>query len=659
MALEEYYNRFDPAKGYDSIQFVARRGLQSAELNESQAILADRIKNIADVLFKEGDVVRDAACAVNPDTGAVTLAAGAVYLVGAIRAVGGASFTIPVNRTVAVGVRMIETTVTELEDPELRDPAVGTRNYQEAGAGRLKRSIAWAWDADGGAGQFYPIYAIENGVLLNRSAPPELDSVAIALARYDVEANGNYVVSGFRVHALAVDGAEQVFSIEEGTANIEGFKTSRATSTRIRYPVDPDIESINSEPHSYSTANGGAQRITLNHTPIKTIRDVVITAQKVVTLTHGTFTNAADTLPDPTVVEIVAVNQGGTWSGSAFTGGTTYAVGTSYFRNADRVDWSPSGGPEPAPGSSYTVVYRYLTSVSPTAVDDDGFTVSGAVSGSLVLVDYDWKLPRVDALALNRNGEIVRVKGLSHSIRPAAPSLPASLLGIAEISQAWRSALPTVRNNAVRAVPMASLEEMGRRIDDLFSLVAEERLRTDIASREPASKRGVFVDPFIDNDLRDQGTAQTAAIIDGELMLPIEAAILDPTGSDRVTLTFDLEAALEQTKRSGFMLINPYMAFEPIPAVVTLTPEVDFWTRTDTVFTSDSTERFVQTGHFVPGVSTAVSRSTSVSDTVVSQSSADVEFLRQITVNFKASGFGPGEELVEVLFDGINVTPSA
>lgn len=47
---------------------------------------------------------------------------------------------------------------------------------------------------------------------------------------------------------------------------------------------------------------------------------------------------------------------------------------------------------------------------------------------------------------------------------------------------------------------------------DVYDLVAQERLKNDISSREVAARKlGLFVDPFIDDDLRDQGIAQTAA----------------------------------------------------------------------------------------------------------------------------------------------------
>lgn len=657
MPLADYHDRFDPAKGYDDLLFRAGLGLQGAELNDLQRILSHRLTRFGDALFKEGNVVRDGACVVNPDTGAVRMGAGAVYVAGAIRDVPATDFAIPVNRTVRIGVRLTTTIVTELEDPDLRDPAPGTENAGEPGAGRTKRACAWGWDGDGSAQPFYPTYTVENGVLVGNAPPPQLDSVTAALAVYDREANGNYVVSGFVLSALGLDGGEQVFVLTEGTANVDGFKTSRATSTRLRYPEDPDLSAIASEPKTFVDQGGGAMRIAANHTPIQAVTNVVITREKTVTLTRGGFSGGADALPDTSVLSITAVNQGGTWNGTAYTGGTTYPAGTGYLLTADRVDWSPTGA-EPGVGTQYSVTYRYLTTVAPTAVDATGWTVAGAVPGTLVLSDYKWKLPRVDSIAIDKAGQVVRIKGLSRPYAAQAPGVPATLLEVALIDHKWGQA-PTVKNTAVKAIPMQEVATMQLQIAALFDLFAVQQLQTDISIREPASKRGVFADAFRNETQRDPGIAQDAAIVAGTLTLPIDATVGEAgDGATRWALAYTLEPVVEQTLHSGSMKVNPYMAFAPMPARVTLTPPVDFWTEVVET-TSETTQRF-QSGHFVPGVSRAVSeREVGVSVDVVTVGSSAIPNLRQREIAFRAEGFGPGEALAELTFDGIVVPATA
>ena len=256
--IERYYNLFDPAKHYTQLLFRAGDGLQSRELNEIQTTLIHRLQSVADALLKDGDIVSGANLQIDADTGLVTLEAGRVYLRGAVREVPATAFTVPVDGRVAVGVRFTTRTVTELEDPNLREPAVGVRNYQEPGAGRLQETLAWGWEgagtSDGQPGDFHAVYALDNGLLENRRQPPVLDGVIASLARYDYDANGHYVTEGLGVRYLSQDSdsQEHIFSVAEGRANIDGFKVERSQSQRLRLPIDPDLQRVSSEPQVFN-----------------------------------------------------------------------------------------------------------------------------------------------------------------------------------------------------------------------------------------------------------------------------------------------------------------------------------------------------------------------------------------------------------------------
>jgi hypothetical protein len=169
---DSYYNSFDSAKNHESILFRDGYTLQGAELNALQSASRYRLKSVADALFKDGDVIRDAQISVDKSTGLAKAGSGAIYLKGAVRGVPYAEFTIPTTGTVTIGVRLTEHVISELEDPTLYNPAIGSRGEGEPGAWRLRADPVWGYDGDNGEGEFYPVYIVDDGELRAREAPP-------------------------------------------------------------------------------------------------------------------------------------------------------------------------------------------------------------------------------------------------------------------------------------------------------------------------------------------------------------------------------------------------------------------------------------------------------------------------------------------------------
>ncbi|WP_341819755.1 DUF4815 domain-containing protein [Wolbachia endosymbiont (group A) of Brachyopa scutellaris] len=641
MTLNAYYNRFNPDKEYEKSLFLAGRGLQSAELNETQEYALSKLKGIGDAIFRDGDVITGSNCIIDRETGKVTLESGKIYLRGAVRKVEAKEFVIPLNTTVRIGVYYVESTITELEDENLRDPAVGTRNYQEVGAARLKVSTIWGYQVESVTvnstnGEFYPIYNIENGVLIEHSPPPQANIVTTALARYDKEANGSYVVNGLEVMFLHKEGGKEVFVINEGKAHVDGYEIELPHSIRVSFDEDPNIKSVESEPHTFQPNSQRVMELKVNDFPISEIKKVDITVQKTITITHGSYSGAVDPIPDSAVLEIIQIKQGN----------VIYENSVDYKLNVGNIDWSLPGK-EPAPGSSYLITYRCRTHVSPEDINEKGCKVKGAVDNSLILIDYTWKMPRFDLITIDAKGAIRRIKGIAHPWRPSMPKAPSGQLLLCYIHQTWKNGEKEgvkIVNSAIHAVPMNELEAMKKGINDLYALVAEERLRSDANSREPTTKKGVFVDPFFDDDMRDQGISQSAAIVNKELILPIDVEVIDvERGKEPHLLPYELEPVLEQLLQTKGEKINPYQAFDPVPAQITLNKNIDHWTEVKTNWKSPVTRVF------------------NVKETteLLSSTSYEAEFMREAIQDFEIEGFEPNEKLKEVKFDGISITPMA
>ena len=628
-------------KDWEEIQYRASHALQSAELNEQQKMAADALKGIGDSILSDGNRVAGADINVNKDTGYTTLTAGKIYIRGRVREVGAASFTIPVVGTVMVGVFLRERLETELQNPALRDPAPDTRNYGEPGAARLLAHLEWGF---GGGDGFYGVYTVVDGVVRDNRPAPEFDGIYEVVARYDRESNGSYVVYGLALTYLGEESVlidsvpvlHQVFSLAAGKAHVNGYEVELPYALRLKYPLNRDLQLVESEPSLFTPAANGQMRINTHQAPIVRVVDLEITEEKTVSLTHGAYSGVRDPLPDTAVLEIRSVKQGA----------TTYQAGIDYTLTGALVDWTLSGA-EPAPGSTYTVTYRHQRKVQPSGVDTTGFSVAGAVPGTLVLVDYEWALPRIDILTLDKHGLVRKLNGIPHAYRAPVPTPPTIQIKLATIYQNWMAG-PTVKNDSVQVVAMDDLRNMREWIYDLYDLVAIERLKTDAIAKEPTSKRGIFVDPFLDDDLRDQGLEQTAAVINGELQLAIDVDVFDLTGTPKL-LDYTLDAVLEQLAQTGMMLVNPYQAFEPIPAEVTLIPPVDFWTEEASNWTSPETVT-ISSG---TGGNSATLTDTRTEITRVQ--TLEAQTLRVREVEIRISGFAPGERLTETRFDNIPV----
>ncbi|WP_220816065.1 DUF4815 domain-containing protein [Pseudomonas paralcaligenes] len=645
--MTEILDHFDPDKNYDRLRFLSDRIIQTAEFNEMVSSAHHRLKGVADALLKDGDVIRDCDIIIDQPTGIATLGSGALYLAGAVRGIAPAQLQIELEGTVTVGAYLVSNIITALEDPALLNPAAGTRGYGEPGADRLQVIPEWGIAGARPDGEFYPVYTVIDGYVRSRTTPVGLDSVVQALEGYDRESTGGgtYVVSGLDVKfGGTTDDDVQTWLLDSGKARVAGRALDLATSRRITYAADPTTRLINSEAH---LMHGPArQRISVNRPAIASIESVQVTKERTVQIVHGAYTGVSDPLPDAGVLEILLVKQAA----------TTYHAPADYRLTAGYVDWSPAGA-EPATGSSYDVTYRYIETVEPIEPDSRGFSVEGAVDGTLALVTYRAKLPRIDRLCLDSVGNVVWQRGVPSNGNPLPPPTSPTLLSLALVHQTWLDDTRRIVADNYRVISMFDLARYGARLDTLTKMVAEQALRTDASMRNASLKSGMFVDPLIDDSLRDAGIEQTASIVAGALMLSIDAQA-HPLPGDVAKPTlcqFTLADEVKQLMRTGWMPINAYGSQLPVPASIALNPAVDRWTETAVVWGSPRTEHFVY--DYFDNVQNGV-RSSKTTTTQSYITREAVATLRAIPVAFTITGFGAREQLTGLTFDGVNVLPA-
>lgn len=138
--IDNYWNRYDSSKEYREILFRDGYGTQASEINELESITAAHVRGIGDAIFSDGDIIKDAQISVDASSGAVTAEAGQVYLAGTVYSVSASAFTVPLQGTFSVGIRLKETIISEAEDAGLLNPAVGSRGRvsREHGAAEFR-----------------------------------------------------------------------------------------------------------------------------------------------------------------------------------------------------------------------------------------------------------------------------------------------------------------------------------------------------------------------------------------------------------------------------------------------------------------------------------------------------------------------------------------
>ncbi|HEX5935827.1 MAG TPA: DUF4815 domain-containing protein, partial [Pseudorhizobium sp.] len=633
---------YDRVGGRQDLQSVVFHGdqafIQGAELNELQSIERNRSRRLGRLVAREGNRIERADAVVNVDAATVTLSAGSIYVAGDVFPVGEAVLTdIPMTGRVEVGVRLIRSYITHEDDPSLVGLVPGSLAEGEPGAAREVAAISWSYEGDGGEGEFYSVYTLQDGTILDQTGPSILEPAMQALAAYD-RPNGNYIVAGCRVTALGTNAGAQIFAIEEGEANINGFKRTRLAALRHSELEEWDELAIPGETHTYP--GGASYTFAVDQAPIGVINSILLTKEKTVTLTRGAIANGADGLSETSVISVSAVVQGA----------TTFD-GTSFALVGNTIDWAQAG-PEPAAGSSYQVTLRYRDLISPDAFTSKTITVSGGAAGGDIIVAYTQKLPRIDRLGLQQDGSPIYIKGLPARANPMAPGVPSDVLKLCQIYNDWMSA-PVVVNDGTRSLTKEQEWRFFNRVIDLDRLLQLERIKSGIDAREPVAKKGMFVDPLIDDTYRDAGTAQSGAIGNGMLQLSIAPTFHQVPLAEPVMLDWTEEVIVSQELKTACEKINPYANFNPLPGALKLSPAADFWTESSTQWLSAQTIEFNRGTRSDGGP-----LQTSTTETeLVDQRTELLQFLRQISVAFTVSGFGAGEILQSLTFDGVDVKP--
>lgn len=614
--------------------------VQGRELHHIQTEALNRDARLASMDRRDGDVVSGTTPSIHDIDGddtklEVRLSAHKIYAQGDVRKLPAQTLIIPKQDLVTIGLRLVRGTITPNDNPNIRGPIPGTSSYGRDGADRITITPTWGYEGDGLTTPLYPVYPVRDGTTQTPSKDIDyswLDSDR----RYDRATNGQrgYVTKGLNVIAQGLAEGKQLFTVKGGEVTVFGHRQERNADIELSIAEEPDLLDVTDESHTFEDAGDGSCTIRLNRGPISSIQDVTIVKEVPVQITRGQ--GDIDPINLTSVFNITSI----------VYGATSYDKNVHFEREGDTVKWLTPTRPDV--DENYTAVVRHRVKVVPEIIDRFSIKVTGALDETEILVDYKAKLARIDAITINRKGDLHYIKGNSALSEPRQPSTPNDELLLAYIQNDWGQA-PTIHDQ--RILSMSYQQHAANNALQLEILDNQNRLFSllDILSTEPGKIRHSFIEHARDNNQRDEGLQQTAVITEGAIRLGMR--LTEHHIAHGVTmLPFQHVTIAANLRITSSHKINPYRSLARLPAQMTLTPAADLWTDRQTVWaTPDVSEIVAGSGDVVANVNLQANIE------VVGSTQVRAEFVRVRNISVKLDGFAAGEELEEFSFAGMPI----
>lgn len=235
-----YLIRPDYSK-YTQILYKSGTPLQCAELNEEQSYLKKIIKDVADGVYSDGDIIFGAQILI--EDGYVTLTDGSIYLNGIVREFKKQTVPISAKGIETIGVKIKQTIVTHETAKELTSQAAGYPAFKLPSADRLLEELVLTVNDT----EARTLYVLEGGSLLNNKKKENdsfFDKLYTILARRTYDESGHYKVWGLELSQKNQYDDENLYlSMAEGKAYVEGWEIDKNTATTI--PIKRSINTRN------------------------------------------------------------------------------------------------------------------------------------------------------------------------------------------------------------------------------------------------------------------------------------------------------------------------------------------------------------------------------------------------------------------------------
>lgn len=562
MAQKQAYNNYDPTKNYRSVIFTAGSKLQSAELNEMQDIQLGYTSSIGNFLVSNGTIITGGEI--------LTLNRNQIIIAESTISVQGLPVYTPQASVIltglqeTLGVLIEESIITGVQDDKILQPDPESPFYREETSYRKKVVGKWVKSDQVHQGQlFFPVLTIENGTIIASSSNSNgnRDYINKSISVYDKGVHGSYVVDGLilKPTTLTRDDNKHVVELTSGVARVNGDETKISTSQMVLLdPVLENVRNVSSEPVIFIKNQSSYN---LRNLPPKAITSVVGTKEVTKTINRGGTAGGEDTLPNTPVLRIIEVKQGS----------TVYTNITDFVQVGDKISWSPSGK-EPAPGSSYTVKYQYMSTFNASVVANRlqiaNVDMVELVHNTQLSVTYQFYLSRMDRIVI-RDGKVVVVKGIadtpSNIIPPSVDNSTELSIGVVTLMYGQNPRI--TQDDMVTMIPFSELKKMRNQLSDVQYNILQLSLKEEAREMDMVTnKRGVIVDSLQNESMRDKGITQNARVQDGILDIGSNFGTSTILNTGFIGLGTQLEYDLaSQPIHTGDQRINPYATTQSAP----------------------------------------------------------------------------------------------
>lgn len=571
---------YQSSKDLDYTQLLFKPGmhLQGAEVNELQDREKRIVRDIADSLLKDGDILAGVQIIINDKI--VTVTEGKIYAQGIVRYNKQQSVTIAGIGQEIVGVKLVKEIIDSSKDVTLLSPAAGFENYNLAGADRLKETlILTVNDPDA-----IPLFILVDGELVNDIANEDgslWDRFLSILARRTYDESGHYKVYGNELSQKNQYSEDFLYlTMSEGKSYVSGWEIDKRVATTI--PIERAISTrkISSEPKVYTI---GTNKYRLNNSPVLNIDRLTAEVSVATTLTRQGAVNGTDPIPAryAPVVAIQKIEQ--------IADSKVYVPNVDYVLESDTVRWL-QGGQQPDLGATYDITFTYnkqmLSELDYSLTVENGIYYVELLSGgdkpianTQMQIDYNFYLYYIASITMDRYGLIRVVKGqpdTTFNVRPPDISDQSVLLmGYVRVAPV-NDTLVVNNSNTVR-LSMVQLQRMFARLEDMeYNQAVTDLDKEALEGEDVTQLKGILTDGFLGFTKSDINHHEYDAAINPDMNFltlgfttQVNDLSLDVTKADQYN-TYDRIVTgksseyihSKQPHATKSHLINPYTEFD-------------------------------------------------------------------------------------------------